>query len=219
MKRTKIIIVDDHAIVRDGLKAILSFFKEFEVVGTASSYENLLELLKTNSPDVMLLDIEIPGKDGLEIAAIIQEEYPNIRKLILSAHITLENINRAVDAGVLAILPKDTSEDELHHAILMAINGEHYYSNYVSDIILKDYLHPEKISSKYDAKDNVVLSEREIEIIQAFSDGLKYKEIGEKLFISPRTVESHKNRIMDKLNLFTIMDLVKYGIKNSLIEM
>lgn len=218
MDKTKIIIVDDHAIVRDGLKAILSFFKELEVIGTAESYQALLPLLDKQIPDVMLLDIEIPEMDGLEIASTIQEKYPDVRKLILSAHITGDNISRAVDAGVMAILPKDSSEDELKKAIDKAILGEHYYSNYVSDIILKNYLKKDKISTKYEVVPPAELSDREIEIIQAFSDGLSYKEIGVRLNISPRTVESHKNRIFDKLQLPTIIDLVKYGIKNNLIN-
>ncbi len=217
MDKKKIIIVDDHVIVRNGLKALLSFFNDIEVIGDASGYEELQVLLNSNQSDIILLDIEIPKVSGLEIAAILQEKYPKIKKIILSAHITSDTISDAVDAGVVSILPKDCNEDELYLAINKAYNGEHYYSNYVSNIILKKYLKKDRIKEDYNIKKVEELSEREIEIIKAFGEGLSYKEIGDKLCISPRTVESHKNRIFLKLELYTIIDLVKFGIKNGFI--
>ncbi len=218
MKKKSLIIVDDHAIVRSGIKALLSFFEDIDIIGDAADLDELLKLLNNSIPDVILLDIELPKTSGLEIAAILQSEYPQIKKIILSAYITSDTISEAVDAGVVAILPKDCSEDELYLAINKAYNGDHYYSNYVNDIILKNYLKKDKISEEYSINLINELSEREFEIISAFGDGLSYKEIGEKLHISPRTVESHKNRIFHKLNLYTIIDLVKFGIRNNIIE-
>jgi DNA-binding NarL/FixJ family response regulator len=218
MKRIKIIIVDDHAIVRDGIKSILSFYKELKVVGQAKNFDELCVLLEKTSVDIIMLDIEMQGENGLEIAKILQEKSPEIKKIIMSAYINYDNIFSDIDAGVLAILPKDVNEDELYFAIKKAISGEHHYSSYVNSLIVKSYLQKEKIPPKYIEKETVHLSEREIEVIQAFSDGLSYKEIATRLFISPRTVESHKNRILDKLELFSIIDLVKYGIKNDLVN-
>jgi DNA-binding NarL/FixJ family response regulator len=218
MKRIQIIIVDDHAIVRDGIKSILSFYKEIEVLGLAANFDELMALLDKHTVDIVLLDIEMPGKSGLEIAAFLQEKSPEIKKIIMSAFINYENVLSAIDAGVLAIMPKDINEDELYFAIKKAVAGEHHYSSYVNSLIVKNYIQKDKIPPKYQENNSVHLSEREIEVIQAFSDGLSYKEIADRLFISPRTVESHKNRILDKLGLFTIIDLVKYAIKNNLID-
>ncbi|PLX07428.1 MAG: hypothetical protein C0596_10845 [Marinilabiliales bacterium] len=219
MDKKKIIIVDDHAIVRNGLKALLSFFDDVDICGDAASFTELEDLLLEGLPDILLLDIEIPGKNGLEIAAIMQEKHPQIKKIILSANITPDTISDAVDAGVVSILPKDSNEDELYLAINKAYKGEHYYSNYVSNIILKNYLKKDKAVEDSSIKQVEELSDREIDIIKAFGDGLSYKEIGDKLNISPRTVESHKNRILAKLELHTIIDLVKFGIKNNLIQL
>ncbi len=218
MKKIQIIIVDDHAIVRDGIKSILSFYKDVQVIGLAANFDELSALLDTQTVDVVLLDIEMPGKSGLEIAAFLEENSPEIKKIIMSAFINYDNILSAIDAGVLAIMPKDINEDELYFAIKKAVAGEHHYSSYVNSLIVKNYVQKDKIPPKYQEKNTVQLSEREIEVIQAFSDGLSYKEIAERLFISPRTVESHKNRILNKLSLFTIIDLVKYGIKNDLVN-
>ena len=214
----RIIIVDDHAIVRNGIKAILSFFKDISVIETASNFTELEDHIKNELPDVIILDIEMPEMDGITIAGILQDKYPEIKKIILSAHITDENIYDAVEAGVLAILPKDSNEDELHLAICKAYNGDHYYSNFVQELVLKNYLTNHKKDNKSSQQDTDCLSEREMEIIKAFGDGLSYKEIADKLFISPRTVESHKNRILEKLKLHTIIDLVKFGIKNNIIN-
>jgi two-component system response regulator NreC len=218
MNKISVIIVDDHAIVRDGITAMLSFYQNIDVIGAASSYEHLVSLLDIKTPDVVILDIEMPGKSGIEIATILQKDYPSIKKIILSAHITPDTISDAVDAGVVSILPKDSNEDELYLSISKASKGEHHYSNFVSDIILKNYLDKNKIGLDTNKEKISELSDREIEIIVAFGDGLSYKEIGEKLFISPRTVESHKNRILEKLELNTIIDLVKFGIKYDLIQ-
>ncbi|MBN2776753.1 MAG: response regulator transcription factor [Bacteroidales bacterium] len=218
MNKISVIIVDDHAIVRNGITAMLSFYQNIDVIGAASSYEHLVSLLDSKTPDVIILDIEMPDKNGIEIAAILQKDYPSIKKIILSAHITPDTISDAIDAGVVSILPKDSNEDELYLAISKASKGENHYSHFVSDLILKNYLKKDKIEVDNKIEKVAQLSEREIEIIVAFGDGLSYKEIGEKLFISPRTVESHKNRILEKLELNTIIDLVKFGIKYDLIQ-
>ncbi|MDD3740365.1 MAG: response regulator transcription factor [Bacteroidales bacterium] len=214
----RIIIVDDHAIVRNGIKAILSYFKDISVIETASNYAELEDHIKNELPDVVILDIEMPEMDGITIAGILQDKHPEIKKIILSAHITNQNISDAVEAGVLAILPKDADEDELYTAICKAYNGDYYYSNFVQELVLKNYLTNHKKDNKSSQQDTECLSEREMEIIKAFGDGLSYKEIADKLFISPRTVESHKIRILEKLKLHTIIDLVKFGIKNNIIN-
>jgi len=218
MNKKKVIIVDDHAIVRNGIKALLSVFNDIEVIDTAANYSELKNQISSELPDIIILDIEMPEMDGISIAAILQVNNPEIKKIILSAHITDQNIYDAIDAGVLAILPKDADEDELYTAICKAYNGDYFYDNFVQELVLKNYLSHHKNDTDNNQKVLESLSSREIEIIQEFGNGLSYKEIANKLFISPRTVESHKNRILEKLNLNTIIDLVKFGIKNEIIK-
>ncbi len=218
MGTVKIFLVDDHTIIRDGIRALLSLDSDFEVTGEASGWDELELLLQKKQPDLIILDIEMPGKSGLEIAETLQDSHPEIRKIILSANVDSETVYEAINAGVLSILPKNSNEDELATAIRKAMNGEEYFTHTVAQMIIKNYINKNKISSKYDPKPNILLTEREIEIIRGFSDGLSYKEIGAKLDISPRTVESHKLNILEKLELHTIIDIVKYAIKNNIVQ-
>jgi DNA-binding NarL/FixJ family response regulator len=219
MNKIKIVIVDDHSIVCEGIKAMLSFYNDLDVIGTFNSFSNLKLFLAKQVPDVIILDIEIPEVNGLQIAEILNNDFPKIKKIILSAFINPETISQAIEAGVVSILPKDTNEDELHHAIIKAVQGENYYSSFVSKVILKNYLTKDKVEKRIEICKLNDLSTREIEIIRAFGEGLSYKEIGDNLNISPRTVESHKNRILIKLELHTIIDIVKFGIKSDIIKL
>jgi DNA-binding NarL/FixJ family response regulator len=217
MEAVNIILVDDHTIIREGIKTLLSLNLDFHVIGEASCWDDLQILLEKQTPHVIILDIEMPGKNGLEIAAILQETRPEIKKIILSGNVDSETIYEAIDCGVLSILPKESNEDELSTAIRKAAAGEDFYTHLVSQMIIKNYINTKKISNSYITEAKADLSEREIEIIHCFSDGMSYKQIADKLNISPRTVESHKLNIMQKLELHTIIDIVKYAIKNNII--
>jgi len=217
MQIVDIILVDDHTIIREGIKALLSLDADFHVIGEASCWDELEVLLEKKSPHIVILDIEMPGKNGLEIASILQETRPEIKKIILSGNVDSETIYEAVNCGVLSILPKESNEDELSTAIRKAAAGEDFYTHLISQMIIKNYINTKKISNRYVPEVKAHLSEREIELIQCFSDGMSYKQIGEKLNISPRTVESHKLNILQKLELHTIIDIVKYAIKNNII--
>lgn len=217
MNLIKIYLVDDHTVVREGIKSLLSFYPEFLIEGEASCWEELHTLLLKKIPDVVILDIEMPGLNGLEISELLQDSHPQLKKIILSAHVDSDTIYRAVNAGVLSILPKNSTEEDLSTAIKKAIAGEEYYTHHVTQMIIKNYINKNSLGTVYNARPEIQLTDREIEIITGFSDGLSYKEIGARLEISPRTVESHKLNIMDKLGLYTIIDIVKYAIKNNII--
>lgn len=219
MDTIKMILVDDHDIVREGLKALLTGNRKISVTGEAGSSEELFSLLETQKPDVLVLDIQLPTLSGIEIARIIQKDFPDIRTLILSAEINENTIADAMDAGVLGILPKHSSRSDFIAAATKVAAGEQFYSDFVTGLILKNYLRHKPISDKYSKASEVELSDREIEIIRCFSDGLSYKQIADKLFISERTVESHKVNIMRKTGLRTIIDLVKFAIKNKIAEL
>jgi len=215
MDLIKLIIVDDHQIVRDGIKAMFIASKTIKVIGEASGYEELVKLLEKIKPEIIILDINLPGKNGVEITHELKANFSEIKILILSANTDEESIIGAIKAGANGFLPKDTSKEEFISAINLVYNNEDYFGEKLSKIIYKSYV--QHVKSKSIADDS--LSEREIEIVKLLADGLFSKEIADKLFISSRTVETHKNNILSKLNLKNNVELVKYAIKNGIVKL
>ena len=217
MSLPSIIVVDDHQIFRDGIKALLSDEDDLEVIGEASNGDELLSLLKVFAPTILILDVTMPKITGIELTKIITQQYPDIKILILSMHKNEEFVVSAMINGAKGYLPKDTSRKELLDAIAAISNGEEYLGKLISSSILKSYI--KKSFSGFDKTDREEpLTSREKEIIEMIGKGFSNKEIADKLFISIRTVDSHKNHIMCKLKLKTTAELIIYGIKNKIIE-
>ncbi|MFC2107022.1 response regulator [Bacteroidota bacterium] len=219
MEKIKVILCDDHKIVRDGIKALVESMDEMIVIGEASSAEVLLEDLHTLHPDVIILDISLPGKSGIEVASIIKERFPEIKILFLSMYNDEDFVFNAIKSGASGYLPKNTSCEELKEAIISVFSGQEYFSDSISKIILKSYVAKAKSQDEDDEKGINALSKREQEVLKLFVEGKSNKEIADELFISIRTVESHKNHIMTKLELNTNVDLIKFAIKNQIIEL
>ncbi|MCD4834147.1 MAG: response regulator transcription factor [Bacteroidales bacterium] len=217
MDKIKIVLVDDHQMFRDGVKSVLSDEDNIEVIGEIGNGNDLYEVLKSIKPDVIITDISMPEISGIDIAKYVSENYPEIKILILSMHSNEEFITKALSAGANGYLPKDTSMNELLEAINTIYTGDNYFNKEISDTILKSIINKSK-SAKENAK-NETLTKREKEIVNLVVDGLANKEIADKLFISVRTVDSHKNNIMQKLNLKSSVELVKYAIKNNLAKL
>lgn len=214
-RKIKLILVEDHLIVRDGIKSLLSGVERFEVVGEAESGVHFFALLKTIVPDVVLLDINLPGMSGIEITKKLKAEHPQIGVLILSMYNTEDYIFNAIRAGAKSYLPKTTNRQELEAAVNAVYRGEEYFSQAISNVILRSFI--QQAQTENDKKDSQ-LTTRETEILRLFAEGMSNQEIAEKLFISVRTVESHKNHIMQKLELKSTVDLIKFAIKNKIIE-
>ena len=178
----------------------------------------MLAILKSKIPDVAIVDISLPEMSGIELTTYLSEHYPVIRVLILSMYTSEDFIFNAIKAGAAGYLPKNTTKKELNTAIEAIIKGEEYFSDSISSVILKSYIKKAKTDDMPEEKGLDLLSSREQEVLKLFSDGHSNKEIADKLFISTRTVESHKNHIMQKLELKTTVDLVKFAIKNGILE-
>ena len=217
MPAIRIILTEDHQILRDGVKALIAS-ENIEIIGEASSGAELWKLLEINQPDLILMDISLPDTSGIELTRMISERYPLVKVLILSMHVDENFINQAIKAGAKGYLHKNTTREEMLIAIETVISGKDFYSDNVSKIILKSYIDKVKMNTVEVLNPYEVLSKRELEILKMFAEGFINKEIGERLFISIRTVESHKNHIMQKLNLKTQVELVKYAIKHNLIN-
>jgi DNA-binding NarL/FixJ family response regulator len=214
MNKIKIILVDDHQMFRDGLKAILSDQPDIELIADLGSGQELIELLNSAVPDLILTDISMPEISGIELTEYVQKHFPQIKILILSMHSDEEYIIKALRAGANGYLPKETSITELLKAIQTIYKGENYFNKSISDTILNSISN--KAEVKTDPSEEEKLTKREIEIIQLVVEGLSNKEIANKLFISIRTVDSHKNHIMQKLHLKSSVEMVKYALKHKL---
>jgi len=213
MKTTKLYIVDDHKIIIDGISSFLIGNTEFELIGSALSGQNLFTDLKHLTPDILLLDIKLPGLSGIQIAKIVTKEYPNIKIIFLSANVDEESLNDAISAGGVGYFSKDIGEEEFFIGLEKIINNESYYSKGIQPTLFGAYSKQANTAVEY--RDEI-LTDREIEVIKLFAEGLSFKKIAQKLNISTRTVESHKKNILSKLELKTTVDLVKYAILNGL---
>jgi DNA-binding NarL/FixJ family response regulator len=216
MNSIKIVIVDDHQIVRDGIRAMLLPNKNIKIVGEAADYDGLMRILKVETPDVIILDISLPGKSGIEITRELIEGNNETKILILSANTDEESIIEVIKAGAKGFLPKDTSKDEFLVALNLVYNEEGYFGEKLSKIIYKSYI--QHVKSIKSPEQEICLSEREIEIIKLLAEGITSKEIADRLFISSRTVETHKNNIIKKLNLKNLVELLKYAIKHGIVK-
>lgn len=213
MNVIKIILVDDHQMFRDGIKAVLSDEENVEVIGEVGNAKDLYKLLNTAKPDLIITDISMPDISGIEVTQFIKEKFSTINILILSMHSNEEFITKALNAGANGYLPKDTSMRELLKAIYSIHEGENYFNKEISDTILKS------IANKHKAPRNETLTTRELEVVTHVVDGLSNKEIADKLHISVRTIDTHKNNILHKLGLKSSIELVKYAIKNKLVQL
>lgn len=216
-EKIKIAIADDHQIIREGMTALISCIPEFEVMCAAVDGDELMANIQKNTPDVVLMDIQMPGKSGIELSKILKGKYPQIRIIIFSGNIKEEDILPCINNGVKGIISKNSGIDEIKSAVFSVMNGSEYFGESITNLILKSFI--EKNKSEMNFSKQKILSDREIEIIKLFAEGLLYKEIAAELKISVRTVEAHKNNIMKKMEFKTLIDLVKYAIKNRFIEL
>jgi len=216
MPSINIVLTEDHQIVRDGVKALIAS-ENIKIVGEASTGAELWKLLEKEQPDIILMDISLPDISGIELTRLVSERYPFIKVLILTMYTDESFINQAIKSGAKGYLHKNTTREEMLVAIDTVYAGNDFYSDNISKIILKSYIEKAKSNSEEMHDPHEILSKREIEILKMFAEGFINKEIADRLFISIRTVESHKNHIMQKLNLKTQVELVKYAIRHNLI--
>jgi two-component system response regulator NreC len=212
-----IILTEDHQILRDGVKSLIAS-ENIKITGEASTGAELWKLLEGEKPDIILMDISLPDTSGIELTRLISERFPEIKVLILSMYTDESFINQAIKSGAKGYLHKNTTREEMLIAIDTVYSGNDFYSDNISKIILKSYIEKAKLNAEELLNPHEILSKREIEILTMFAEGFINKEIADKLFISIRTVESHKNHIMQKLNLKTQVELVKYAIRHNLIN-
>lgn len=211
--KIRIIIADDHKIVREGLSQLLKNREDIEVVAEADNGRELVELAKKLKPDIVIVDISMPDLNGIEAARLIKSENENIKIIFLSVHSEKQFIKEAFKIKVSGYLLKECAFNELINAVYSALRNKIYISEKILDKMVKEYL---KALQKGDTSVFTILSNREREILQLISEGKSTKEIAEKLYISVKTVETHRKNIMDKLNIYSIAELTKYAIREGI---
>ncbi len=219
MEKIKVALVDDHQIVRDGIKMLLVDDSKIEIVSESGSAESFIESLSNEIPHLAIIDISLPGYSGIELTRKLTADYPKIKVIILSMYTSQDFIFNAIKAGAKGYLPKNITREELVDAIVQVQGGKEYFSREISEIILKNYLNQVKNPESVSTSTNDELTPREMEILKLVAEGYSNQIIADKLFISVRTVESHKNHIMQKLELTTTVELVKYALKNRIIDL
>jgi DNA-binding NarL/FixJ family response regulator len=205
----KILLADDHTIVRQGLKLILSSQPDLQVVGEAANGRETVELAQQLRPDVVLLDVAMPELNGIDATRRMMETNPRLRILVLSMHKEAVYVREILKAGARGYLLKDVIDTELVNAVRSVARGDGYISPAVSGALLSDYR--QNITDPVD-----LLTKREREVLQLIAAGKTNKEVAAQLNLSVYTVDSHRGKIMEKLNLHSTGELVRFAIKNGL---
>lgn len=211
----RVMIADDHKVFREGIVSILGGIPEILVVAEASDGRQVLEKLKTQSVDVILMDITMGDTNGIETTRQVKNLYSGIKVLVLSMHSESSYIVKMLEAGASGYLLKDAGSAELVTAIKTIAAGDTYYSRQVSDTLIE---HLTKGTKPQQAKAGVPLTRRELEVLRLIAEEYSNPEIAEKLYISIRTVDTHRRNLLEKLGVKNTAGLVKYAIKHGLIE-
>ena len=221
---TKIIIIDDHQLFREGVKRILDFEDTFEVVAEGDDGADVINLYRNNLPDVVLMDINMPGKNGVEATADLMSEFPDAKVIMLSIHDDESYVTHALRSGALGYMLKEMDADEIVEAIKVVANGGSYLHPKVTKNLVAEF----RRLSEHENKGNFhqteirrpfhLLTKRECEVLQLLTDGQSNRTIGETLFISEKTVKNHVSSILQKMNVNDRTQAVVTAIKNGWVE-
>jgi DNA-binding NarL/FixJ family response regulator len=210
----RVFIADDHALVRDGLRYLLQAQSDITVVGDASDGRQAVRLVQQLNPDVVVMDIAMPELNGIEAARQIRATRPSVQIIILSIHSTIEHISRALQAGALGYLLKESAGVEVAEAVRAVHAGRRYLSSKIAETIIDDYSSHPNVTSPLDR-----LSPREREVLQLVAEGKTSAQIAEILSLSTKSVETYRARLMKKLDLDDLPSLVKFAIQHGLITL
>lgn len=218
MKKINLILADDHQLFREGLHALLNRFSELKVVSEVENGDALMDAILKYQPDIVLSDISMPGKTGIEVCAQITQKFPKVKFIMLSMYNNEAFFTNSLKAGAKGFLSKEVPKEELIGAIKTVYNGGEYYDKKISNVLIKEYI-GQITKSDSSHQSPSLLSAREKEIIKLVAESYTNSEIADMLMISIRTVNAHKNNIMRKLNLKSNVDIVKYAVVNKIISL
>lgn len=208
LARIRVVLADDHDLVRGGIKALLQLMPDVEVIGEARDGEELLEVLAHCTPDLVITDLSMPGVDGLAAIARIHEHHPQVRVLVLSMYDTVDFVRKAIASGASGYLMKDAATQELEQAVRATAATGSYFNAHIARLLLQ----------REEPADDDGLTQRQLEILVRLASGLSSKEIAYELGLSSKTVDVHRGRIMERLELRDVASLTRYALRKGLIK-
>ncbi|UCD78563.1 MAG: response regulator transcription factor, partial [Desulfobacterales bacterium] len=211
MTKKTILIVDDHPLVREGLKSTLKPAVEYEVVGQAGNAREAMRIVKHLKPDLVLLDLALPDKSGIDLCREIRNTSPSTRIMMVSMHFKVDYIVKAFQAGATGYMTKESATERLLQGIESVLSGEYFMDSSVSHSVVEKLMQTEEKEMKITDANYESLTPREQEVMVLLAEGSSPKEIAAKLFISPKTVENHRTNILNKLGLHSTLELVRYA--------
>ena len=212
MEKIRILLADDHALVRSGLIRLLEPNKDILVVGEAEDGEETIRKTKELKPDVVVIDLSMPKINGIEAAKIIRKDCPESRVLVLTMHENEEYVYQIFRSGANGYILKNANRNEITTAIRAVAKGERFFSPRVSEIMVEGYLRKAEEREKQIDSPDIELTTRERDVLSLIAEGFNNQQIADKLFISPRTVDTHRTNIMQKLDIHDVANLVKYAL-------
>ncbi len=213
----KIFLVDDHTLMREGIVSMLSDCPDIQVVGSSANGEEAINKVEELQPDVVLMDIMLRGMTGIEATRWIKEQDKNVKVILVSMEVKKEFLQAGIQSGINGYLPKDTDKETMIKAIRTVYSGERYFTDAITKLVFEDFYVHEKLKNPETTRLPNDLTKREYEVLGLVSMGKGNKEIAEMLFISVKTVETHKGHILEKLGLRNSAELIKYAIKNNIV--
>ena len=216
MNKKRILIVDDHQLIIDGLRGFIESNQNYQVIGEANTGTEAIRLTSVLNPDLILMDIEMPEMSGIQASQEIKKSHPQIKIIIVSMHNEKQLIKKLIDQGADGYLLKNSSQREVMDAIEKVLNNQIYLSQDVTLSLLDKSQN--KSSHNSDVTTIAQLTEREIEILKLVAQGMTNKEVGDSLNISHRTVDTHRTNLMKKLNVTNVAGLIRFAFKNGLIQ-
>ena len=217
MEIVNILIADDHQLILNGITDMLKPYKRYKIVGKAMDGKEAVEKAFELKPDIIFMDISMPGLNGIEATKIIVEKLPGIKILALTQHDENEYVLQILNAGGSGYLLKNSKKEEFEEAIESVLRGKKYLSREISDQMINDLLHQHS-GRRNEKNEEIHLTKREIEIIQKIADDMSNQEIADELNISLRTVETHRRNLMQKLKVKTVVALLKYASQHNIIS-
>ncbi len=211
--KIKVLLVDDHRIVREGIKSLIDSQSDMEVIAEASSGREAIRIVRKMSPDLVVMDVAMPDMNGIEATRHITSEFPGVKVIALSMHSNKRFVVEILRVGASGYLLKDCAFEELANAIRAVMAGELYLSSKVASLLIKEYIRgfPKDETSAFGE-----LTPREREVLQLIAEGKSTKQIASILHVSVKTVETHRRQIMNKLELYTVAELTKYAIREGI---
>jgi len=216
--KKSILIIDDHPLFREGLKSIISRNDRFEVIGEAGNGREGLKMAKKLKPDIVVVDISLPDTSGIQLTRDIRNLLSETRIIIVSMHSKIDYIAEAFQAGATGYVVKESASDRLLQGLESVVQGEYFLDSSVSHQVVENLLKFPIRDARITDVDYASLTPREQEVMRLLAEGFSAKEIAEKLYISPKTVENHRSNIMNKLGLHSTMELIRYAAKIGLID-